>query len=99
MQGGPTLFADSLGAGGRLSEGMMVGAVRGRLLCFSSGPENVHAGLPNTAGAQHASVALSSLACYSVSRSAVGSAVDPRRREAGLCLPTQPAVLSCSVYL
>jgi hypothetical protein len=49
LSGGSTLFVDELspctgGKGDCVSAGMMVAPTRSRLLCFSSGPENVHGG-------------------------------------------------------
>ena len=49
LLGGSTLFVDELspcanGNGDCVSAGMMVAPTRSRLLCFSSGPENVHGG-------------------------------------------------------
>ena len=49
LSGGSTLFVDELspclgGGSDCVSAGMMVAPTRSRLLCFSSGPENVHGG-------------------------------------------------------
>jgi len=51
VEGGYTLMADDLSyQDGAIASGLLVAPARTRLVCFSSGPENVHSGSANRAG-------------------------------------------------
>ena len=51
VEGGYTLIADDVSyQDGAIASGLLIAPARTRLVCFSSGPENVHSGSANRAG-------------------------------------------------